>query len=102
MSNALNQERLINVLLGPHVSEKTSNVAEQSNQITFKVRVDSTKAQIKQAVEMMFDVSVEGVQVINTKGKSKRFGQIKGKREDWKKAYVTLAEGQDIDFIGAE
>ncbi len=102
MSNALNQERLINVLLGPHVSEKTSNVAEQSNQITFKVRVDSTKAQIKQAVEMMFDVSVEGVQVVNTKGKSKRFGQTKGRRKDWKKAYVTLAEGQDIDFIGAE
>jgi large subunit ribosomal protein L23 len=102
MSNALNQEKLINVLLGPHVSEKTSNVAEQSNQITFKVRVDSTKAQIKQAVEMMFDVSVEGVQVVNTKGKSKRFGQTKGRRKDWKKAYVTLAEGQDIDFIGAE
>ncbi len=76
--------------------------AEQSNQITFKVRVDSTKAQIKQAVEMMFDVSVEGVQVVNTKGKSKRFGQTKGRRKDWKKAYVTLAEGQDIDFIGAE
>ena len=102
MSNALNQEKLINVLLGPHVSEKTSNVAEQNNQITFKVRVDSTKAQIKQAVEMMFDVSVEGVQVVNTKGKSKRFGQTKGRRKDWKKAYVTLAEGQDIDFIGAE
>jgi large subunit ribosomal protein L23 len=90
------------VLLGPHVSEKTSNIAEQSNQITFKVRIDSTKADIKKAVEMMFDVSVEGVQVVNTKGKSKRFGQTKGRRKDWKKAYVTLAEGQDIDFIGAE
>jgi large subunit ribosomal protein L23 len=102
MSNALNQERLINVLLGPHVSEKTSNIAEQANQITFKVRVDSTKAEIKKAVEMMFDVNVEGVQVVNTKGKSKRFGQTMGRRKDWKKAYVTLAEGQDIDFIGAE
>jgi large subunit ribosomal protein L23 len=102
MSNALNQERLINVLVGPHVSEKASVVAERNNQITFKVRIDSTKSDIKKAVELMFDVKVEGVQVANMKGKTKRFGQIKGKRKDWKKAYVTLAEGQDIDFVGAE
>jgi len=102
MSTALNQERLINVLLGPHISEKSSVVAESNNQVTFKVRVDSTKAEIKKAVEMMFDVKVEGVQVANMKGKSKRFGQTQGKRKDWKKAYVTLAEGQDIDFVGAE
>jgi len=102
MSNALNQERLINVLVGPHVSEKASVIAERNNQVTFKVRVDSTKSDIKQAVELMFDVKVEGVQVANVKGKAKRFGQTKGKRKDWKKAYVTLAEGQDIDFVGAE
>ena len=102
MSNALNQERLINVLVGPHVSEKASVVAERNNQITFKVRIDSTKSDIKKAVELMFDVKVEGVQVANMKGKTKRFGQIKGKRKDWKKAYITLAEGQDIDFVGAE
>ena len=102
MSNALNQERLITVLVGPHISEKSSVVAEQNNQITFKVRVDSTKAEIKKAVEMMFDVKVEGVQVANMKGKAKRFGQTQGKRKDWKKAYVTLAEGHDIDFLGAE
>ena len=98
MSNALNQERLINVLVGPHVSEKASVVAERNNQITFKVRIDSTKSDIKKAVELMFDVKVEGVQVANMKGKTKRFGQIKGKRKDWKKAYVTLAEGQNIDI----
>jgi large subunit ribosomal protein L23 len=102
MSNALNQERLINVLVGPHVSEKASVVAERNNQVTFKVRIDSTKSDIKKAVELMFDVKVEGVQVANMKGKTKRFGQTKGKRKDWKKAYVTLAEGQDIDFVGAE
>jgi large subunit ribosomal protein L23 len=102
MSNALNQERLINVLVGPHVSEKTSNVSDKNNQVAFKVRVDSTKAEIKKAVELMFEVKVEGVQVTNMKGKAKRFGQTKGRRKDWKKAYVTLAEGQDIDFIGAE
>jgi large subunit ribosomal protein L23 len=102
MSNALNQERLINVLVGPHVSEKASVIAESNNQVTFKVRVDSTKSDIKKAVELMFDVKVEGVQVANMKGKTKRFGQTQGKRKDWKKAYVTLAEGQDIDFVGAE
>lgn len=102
MSTALTQEKIINVLVGPHVSEKSSVVAEQNNQVVFKVRVDSTKAEIKKAVELMFDVKVDGVQVVNVKGKSKRFGQTQGKRKDWKKAYVTLAEGQDIDFIGAE
>jgi len=102
MSTALNQEKIINVLVGPHVSEKSSVVAEKNNQIVFKVRVDSTKSEIKKAVELMFDVKVDGVQVANVKGKSKRFGQTQGKRKDWKKAYVTLAEGQDIDFIGAE
>ena len=102
MSTALNQEKIINVLVGPHVSEKSSVVAEKNNQIVFKVRVDSTKSEIKKAVELMFDVKVDGVQVVNVKGKSKRFGQTQGKRKDWKKAYVTLAEGQDIDFIGAE
>jgi len=96
------QEKIINVLVGPHVSEKSTIAAEENNQIVFKVRVDSTKSEIKKAVELMFDVKVAGVQVANVKGKRKRFGQVQGKRKDWKKAYVTLAEGQDIDFIGAE
>jgi large subunit ribosomal protein L23 len=99
---ALNQERLMTVLIGPHVSEKASIVAEKNNQICFKVRRDATKKEIAQAVAMMFEVKVENVQVSNVRGKVKRFGQVFGKRADWKKAYVTLAEGQDIDFLGAE
>jgi len=101
-SKAMNQERLMTVLVGPHVSEKSSLVAEKHNQICFKVRRDSTKKEIAQAVEMMFEVKVENVQVSNVQGKIKRFGQTLGKRADWKKAYVTLAEGHDIDFLGAE
>ena len=90
------------VLIGPHVSEKSSVVAEAHNQICFKVRRDSTKKEIAQAVEMMFEVKVDNVQVSNVRGKVKRFGQTFGKRADWKKAYVKLAEGHDIDFLGAE
>ena len=102
MSKALHDERLMTVLLGPHVSEKTTVVAEQNNQICFRVRRDSSKKEIAQAVEMMFEVKVDKVQVANVRGKVKRFGQTFGKRADWKKAYVTLAEGHDIDFLGAE
>jgi large subunit ribosomal protein L23 len=102
MSNALNTERLMTVLVGPHVSEKTADIAEKHNQICFKVRTDSTKKEIAQAVEMMFEVKVDAVTVTNVRGKIKRFGQTMGKRANWKKAYVTLAEGHDIDFLGAE
>ncbi|MBT8408625.1 MAG: 50S ribosomal protein L23 [Alphaproteobacteria bacterium] len=98
----MSQERLMTVLLGPHLSEKSSTVAEAHNQIVFKVRTDATKAQIKRAVEQLFEVKVEGVRVVNQKGKAKRFGQIQGRRSDWKKAYVRLAPGNDIDFLGAE
>ena len=101
-SKTMNTERLMTVLVGPHVSEKTANVAEASNQICFRVRKDSTKKEIARAVEMMFEVEVENVTVANVRGKNKRFGQTMGKRADWKKAYVTLAEGHDIDFLGAE
>jgi large subunit ribosomal protein L23 len=102
MSNALNQERLMTILVGPHVSEKSTLVAEKSNQIVFRVRTDSTKKEILKAVEMMFEVKVDSVQVVNCQGKKKRFGQTMGKRVDWKKAYVTLAEGSDINFAGTE
>lgn len=102
MSKTLNKERLMTVLVGPHVSEKATTLAEKNNQICFKVRRDSSKKEIAQAVEMMFEVKVDGVQVANVRGKNKRFGQTMGKRNDWKKAYVTLAEGNDIDFMGAE
>ncbi len=99
---ALNQERLMTVLVGPHISEKSSVVAEKNNQICFKVRTDSSKKEIAQAVEMMFEVKVENVTVSNVRGKAKRFGQTMGRRADWKKAYVKLAEGEDIDFLGAD
>lgn len=102
MSKGLNQERLMTVLVGPHISEKATILAEKNNQICFKVRRDSSKKEIAQAVEMMFEVKVDAVQITNVRGKNKRFGQTMGKRNDWKKAYVTLAEGHDIDFMGAE
>jgi large subunit ribosomal protein L23 len=102
MSKGLNQERLMTVLVGPHISEKATILAEKNNQICFKVRRDSSKKEIAQAVEMMFEVKVDAVQVTNVRGKNKRFGQTMGKRNDWKKAYVTLADGHDIDFMGAE
>ena len=98
----MNQERLLKVLLSPHVSEKTARVADGNNQVAFKVIPDASKLEIKKAVEMLFDVKVTGVQVANMKGKTKRFGANVGHRKNWKKAYVTLAEGQDIDFLGAE
>jgi large subunit ribosomal protein L23 len=98
----MNQERLMTVLLEPHVSEKATLAAEQGNQVVFKVRRDATKAEIGKAVEMMFEVKVEAVQVIVTKGKAKRFGATLGRRSDWKKAYVRLAQGQTIDFLGGE
>ncbi len=98
----MSEERLMKVLLGPHVSEKTTMVAEQANQIVFKVMPDATKPEIKKAVEMLFDVKVDGVTVTNVRGKIKRSGQTIGKRKSWKKAYVRLEAGQDINFLGAE
>ena len=98
----MSQERLMTVLLGPHISEKGTLLAEKNNQVVFKVRRDANKAEIRKAVELMFDVKVDGVQIANVRGKVKRFGQTLGKRADWKKAYVTLAEGHDINFMGAE
>ncbi len=98
----MNQERLLKVLLGPLVSEKSTRLAEQSQQFVFKVLPDATKPEIKKAVEMLFDVNVKAVRVLNVKGKSKRFGRTPGRRSDWKKAYVRLQEGQEIDLMGAE
>jgi large subunit ribosomal protein L23 len=98
----LSNEKLMSVLVGPHLSEKSSRIAEQLKQFVFKVRRDADKSDVKRAVELMFDVKVTAVQVVNCMGKAKRFGRSPGHRQDWKKAYVTLAEGQDIDFLGAE
>ena len=98
----MNQERLLQILLAPHVSEKTNRLAERHNQVVFKVARDATKPEIKGAVELLFNVKVTGVTVLNVKGKRKRFGAIQGRRSDWKKAYVSLGAGHEIDFLVAE
>ena len=98
MTVAAQQERLMTVIRGPHVSEKT-HIAAENNQIVFKVRTDATKNEIKKAVELLFEVDVENVTVVNVRGKSKRFGQTRGRRADWKKAYVKLAEGSSLEGI---
>jgi len=98
----MNQERLLKVIVAPCFTEKAQNMAEKNRQIAFKVATDATKAEIKGAVEMLFSVKVDAVRVINVMGKNKRFGQRLGKRKDWKKAYVSLKEGFDINFAGAE
>lgn len=90
------------ILRGPHVSEKSSIVAEKHNQAVFKVRPDATKDEIRRAVELLFEVSVDEVQVINCRGKIKRHGTNWGQRAAWKKAYVKLSEGSHIDFLSAE
>lgn len=98
----MNQERILQILLAPHVSEKSSSVAEQNRQHVFKVLPGASKGEIKQAVESLFQVKVSQVRVLNVKGKNKRFGQREGVRSDWRKAYVTLAAGQDIDFASGK
>ncbi len=98
----MNQERLLDVIKAPHVSEKSTIIAERDNQIVLRVATDATKREIKSAVELLFEVEVDSVRVVNMKGKTKRHGLAVGKRVNWKKAYVSLKEGQDIDFLGAE
>jgi len=98
----VNEERLLKILLAPHVSEKATRMAERHNQVVFKVARDAAKPEIKGAVEMLFKVKVKGVTVVNVKGKRKRFGAIQGRRSDWKKAYVSLEAGHEIDFMVAE
>ena len=97
----MNEERLLKVLLAPHISEKSTMTAEGNNTVVFKVATDANKAEIKAAVEKLFEVEVNAVRTVNQKGKTKRSGMRFGKRNDFKKAYVVLKEGQDIDFVGA-
>lgn len=97
----MNQERIYQVLLGPHISEKASMAAE-NNQVCFKVAADASKPEIKKAVEALFNVNVEAVRTVNIKGKTKLTRNGLGKRKDIRKAYVKLAEGQDIDFMDVE
>ncbi len=97
----MNQERMHQILLSPHVSEKAALLADDQNQHVFKVLSTATKSEVKQAVEGMFKVKVEKVRILNIKGKAKRFGGRIGKRSDLRKAYVTLMPDNDIDFAGA-
>jgi len=98
----MNEEKLFSVIVAPHVSEKGTRTAEKHRQVVFEVRPDATKPQIKAAVEKMFNVQVDTVTVTNVRGKRKQTGRIAGRRQDWKKAYVTLKAGQDIDFLGQQ
>lgn len=93
-----NQERLLQILLAPQVSEKATMLAERNNQAVFIVVPDATKPEIKAAVEMLFNVRVNSVRVLNVKGKGKRFGRTMGRRSDVRKAFVSLEPGQEINF----
>jgi len=97
----MNPERIYKVLLGPHISEKATIVAEGSEQVVFRVAKDATKPEIKAAVEKLFNVKVESVNVLNQKGKTKRTMRGMGKRSDVRKAYARLADGSEIDFLAA-
>lgn len=97
----MNMERLHQIILAPVISEKSTSAADLANQVVFEVLPNATKPEVRQAVEHQFNVKVEDVQIVNVRGKVKRFGRSPGKRRNWKKAYVRLAEGQDIDFMGA-
>ena len=97
-----NQERLMQVLVAPQISEKATYVADKNEQVIFIVAPDATKPEIKAAVELLFKVQVESVQVSNLKGKQKRFGRFMGKRKDVRKAYVSLKPGQEINFAAGE
>ncbi len=98
----MSHERILKVLLAPHVSEKASRTEELYGEYVFKVLPDATKTEVKKAVETLLKVTVKKVTVCNVAGKVKRHRQMLGKRKDWKKAYVSLAEGQKINFIGSE
>ena len=96
----MNEERLMSILIAPHVSEKSTRIADASNQIAFRVRTDARKPEIRRAVEKMFNVEVESVSALNVKGKRKGLhAGNRGRRSDWRKAYVRLKHGHDIDFM---
>ncbi len=98
----MNDNRLYKVLLGPHTTEKSVTSAEKNKQITFRVAKDAGKAEIKTAVEKLFNVAVATVRVMNVQGKSKRFKQMRGQRSDWKKAVVSLQAGHDVNIAEFE
>ena len=94
----MNQERLFKVLLGPHITEKTAMASGAATLVVFKVATNANKLEVKKAVEQLFEVKVDGGRLVNVKGQTRRTKTGLGHRSDWKKAYVRLAEGQDIDF----
>ncbi|PKO24544.1 MAG: 50S ribosomal protein L23 [Betaproteobacteria bacterium HGW-Betaproteobacteria-2] len=96
------QDRLLQVILAPQITEKATRIADKHQQIAFKVRTDASKLEIKAAVELVFKVEVDAVTVVNVGGKQKRAGRIMGRRKDWKKAYVSLKPGQEINFAAGE
>lgn len=100
--SAISQERLLQVLLAPQISEKATYVADKNEQVVFKVASSATKPEVKAAVELLFKVEVKSVQISNVKGKTKRFGKMMGCRKDWKKAFVCLKPGQEINFVAGE
>jgi large subunit ribosomal protein L23 len=100
--SASKQDRLMQVLLAPIVSEKSTMMAEKNNQVAFSVLQDATKAEVKSSVELLFKVKVDSVNMVNIKGKAKRFGKFNGRRNNIRKAYVCLAEGQEINFAEAQ
>ena len=98
----MKEERLLQVILAPVISEKATMLADKREQVIFRVATNATKPEIKAAVELLFKVEVKAVQVANVKGKNKRFGRFMGKRSDWKKAYVALKPGQELNFAAGE
>jgi large subunit ribosomal protein L23 len=101
-ANTANQERLMQVILAPQISEKATFVADKYQQVVFRVVGSATKPEVKAAVELLFKVEVSGVQIANVKGKVKRSGRTMGRRKDWKKAYVALKPGQELNFMAGE
>jgi large subunit ribosomal protein L23 len=98
----MKEERLLQVILAPVISEKATMLADKREQVIFRVATTATKPEIKAAVELLFKVQVKDVKVANVKGKSKRFGRFNGRRSDWKKAYVCLKPGQELNFAAGE
>ncbi len=101
-TNRFTDERLLQVILAPQISEKSTRIADKNEQVVFRVASDANKHEIKAAVELLFKVQVNSVQVAVVKGKEKRFGRMMGRRSNWKKAFVCLKPGQEIDFVAGQ
>lgn len=98
----MNQERLLKVVLAPHISEKASRNSEKHNEYAFRVVNDANKLEVKCAIEHLFSTKVKEVRIVNVRPKNKQFKQMPGKKKGWKKAYVTLQSDQKLDIMGAQ